>query len=115
MKVEIKSKQNYGTYTEETSETFECEKRVENDRVEIWNENIHILIEENKIIQTRNSNEIVVEVGRTNLCRYKTEQGSFEMEITGISIDMQENLTRASYQIKISGALSYTNEIEIIM
>lgn len=112
MKVQIKSKQDYGTHIDEVTEEIECELKKSNELIELKNDILHIIIEENKIVQNRYGNNITVEYQKENECEYITEYGTFKMKTKGISIQKSEKQIIAKYEIEICGQ-RYLNEIEI--
>lgn len=112
MKVQIKSKQDYGTHIDEAIEEIECELKKSNELIELKNDILHIIIEENKIVQNRYGNNITVEYQKENECEYITEYGTFKMKTKGISIQKSEKQIIAKYEIEIGGQ-RYLNEIEI--
>ena len=112
MKVQIKSRQDYGTHIDEVAEEIECELQKKDEFVEIKNDILHIIIEENKIIQDRYDNRIVVEYQKENECEYITEYGTIKIKTKGISIQKGEKQIIARYEIEIGGQ-KYINEIEI--
>lgn len=112
MKVQIKSKQDYGTHIDEVTEEIECELKKNNELIELKNDILHIIIEENKIVQNRYGNNITVEYQKENECEYITEYGTFKMKTKGISIQKSEKQIIAKYEIEIGGQ-RYLNEIEI--
>lgn len=112
MKVQIKSKQDYGTHIDEVTEEIECELKKSNELIELKNDILHIIIEENKIVQNRYGNNITVEYQKENECEYITEYGTFKMKTKGISIQKSEKQIIAKYEIEIGGQ-RYLNEIEI--
>ena len=67
MKVQIKSKQDYGTHIDEVTEEIECELKKSNELIELKNDILHIIIEENKIVQNRYGNNITVEYQNTQI------------------------------------------------
>ena len=118
MRVEIKSKQNYGTHQEEIIEQIQGDVAFGENEITIdWPEG-HIIIEENRIIQERNANKLVIEAGKVNFCNYETEHGSFEMKIVGIEVEKLGGdgvLGKAKYALSIAGAEPYVVEAEIIV
>jgi len=119
MKLVLKSKQDYGTHIDEFIEEFPCSVREECDALKIEFENGTITIEENKIIQERGENKIIIEPNKTNECDYETEQGMFVLDIRGIEVNKFAQavgcVAKAVYDILIVGVEPYRNEIEIIV
>lgn len=122
MKLTLKSKQHYGTNTEEINEEFECEveKTIDDNNKEVIKinfENGYIQIEEEKIIHERGENKLVIEKDNTYEVDYDTAHGMIVLDLTGIEIVKYENLTgliaSAKYEIKMVGIEPYLNEIEV--
>jgi len=122
MKLTLKSKQHYGTNTEEINEEFECEveKTIDDNNKEIIKinfENGYIQIEEEKIIHERGENKLVIEKDNTYEVDYDTAHGMIVLDLTGIEVVKYENHTgliaSAKYEIKMVGIESYLNEIEV--
>lgn len=122
MKLTLKSKQHYGTNTEEINEEFECEveKTIDDNNKEIIKinfENGYIQIEEEKIIHERGENKLVIEKDNTYEVDYDTAHGMIVLDLTGIEVVKHENLTgliaSAKYEIKMVGIEPYLNEIEV--
>jgi len=122
MKLTLKSKQHYGTNTEEINEEFECEveKTIDDNNKEIIKinfENGYIQIEEEKIIHERGENKLVIEKDNTYEVDYDTAHGMIVLDLTGIEVVKYENLTgliaSAKYEIKMVGIEPYLNEIEV--
>lgn len=119
MKLIIKSKQDYGTHIDEFVEEFQCSVVKEENCLKIEFENGVITIEENKIIQERGENKIVIEPNKINECDYDTEHGMFVLDIRGIEVESwfvgQGTVAKAKYEILMVGIEPYINEIEIII
>ena len=119
MKLIIKSRQDYGTFTEEHDEVFECTKKELDEGIIVEFENGNILITDKKIIYSRGENEMRIEEGRITECDFNTEHGLMVLDIEGLSVektgDVTGTLVKAQYKIKIGGVEPYTNEIEIIV
>jgi len=122
MKLTLKSKQHYGTNTEEINEEFECEveKTIDDNNKEIIKinfENGYIQIEEEKIIHERGENKLVIEKDNTYEVDYDTSHGMIVLDLTGVEVVKYENLTgliaSAKYEIKMVGIEPYLNEIEV--
>lgn len=126
MKIIIKSKQDYKTYTEEYTEEFECSVEENDNIITINFENGSIQIEENKIIYERNENKIIIEAGKTIPCDYETQYGMFVLDIKGLEVNkLVENvisiensneimvIANSKYEIQMVGIESYENQIEI--
>ncbi len=114
MKIQIKSRQDYGTHIEEMNEKIECEVVKEKDFIELKNNDIHILIYDKKIIQNRNGNEIIIEEGKVNETDYLTPYGVLKLITKGIAVMKKENTVIAKYKISLNGQ-EYMNELEIEM
>lgn len=119
MKLIIKSKQDYGTHTEEYDEVFECTKKELDDGIIIEFENGNILLTDKKIKYTRGENEMKIEEGIITECDFNTEHGMIVLDIEGLSVEKTAEsfgtLAKAKYKIKIVGVEPYTNEIEIVV
>ncbi len=119
MKLIIKSRQDYGTFTEEHDEVFECTKKELDEGIIVEFENGNILITDKKIIYSRGENEMRIEEGIITECDFNTEHGLMVLDIEGLSVektgDVTGTLVKAQYKIKIGGVEPYTNEIEIIV
>lgn len=119
MKLIIKSRQNYGTHVDEFIEEFQCSVREEEKTLKIEFENGTITIEENKIVQERGENKIVIEPYKTNECDYDTEHGMFVLDIRGIEVKTWSAykglVAKAKYEILMVGVEPYINEIEIMI
>ena len=119
MKLIIKSRQDYGTFTEEHDEVFECTKKELDEGIIIEFENGNILITDKKIIYSRGENEMRIEEGIITECDFNTEHGLMVLDIEVLSVektgDVTGTLVKAQYKIKIGGVEPYTNEIEIIV
>lgn len=117
MKLQIKSKQNYGTHCEEYTETFLCEETQEEGKRVITFDSGTITLEENRIRYQRGENEILIVAGETTECDYETPQGTFVLDIRCLvlHVDLQATtcLATAKYEIQIVGIEPYENEIEI--
>lgn len=114
MKVQIKSKQDYGTHVEEINENIECEIIREKDFIELENKDIHIVIYNKKIIQNRNGNRIIIEEEKENETDYATAYGTLKLKTKGLSIENKENVIIVRYEIDFGGQ-KYINELEIKM
>ena len=119
MKLILKSKQDYGTYIDEFVEEFPCSVSKYDESLKIEFENGTITIEENKIIQQRGENKIIIEPNKVNECDYETEHGMFVLDIRGIEVNKTMKTTgsvaKAKYEILIVGVEPYINEIEILL
>lgn len=119
MRLIIKSRQDYGTFTEEHDEVFECTKKELDEGIIIEFENGNIQITDKKIIYSRGENEMRIEEGIITECDFNTEHGLMVLDIEGLSVEKTGNITgtlvKAKYKIKIGGVEPYTNEIEIIV
>lgn len=114
MKVQIKSRQYYGTHIEEINENIECEIVREKDFIELKNQDINIVIHNKKIIQNRNGNKIIIEEEKENETDYATAYGTLKLKTKGLSIKKKENVITARYEIDFGGQ-KYINELEIKM
>ena len=119
MKLVLKSKQDYGTHSDEFTEEFDCSVSEENNNIKINFENGSILIEENKITHERGNNKMVIEPGKVHGCDYETENGMIVLDIKGLNVEKFSNelktIAKAKYQIIIVGIEPYINEIEIMV
>ncbi len=116
MQILIQAKQNYQTHTETVEEKIDA--IVSRDLYEtkiIWPGG-KIIIEENKLYQERNGNQLFIEVGQTHHSIYKTEHGNMKIATTGISISREQtgiSLVNAIYRIQIENLEPYENELKI--
>lgn len=115
MKLQIESRQDYGTHVEEYKEEFPCEIEEKEQKIIITFEQGKITIEENRIIQERGENKIVIEPNQMFECDYETEYGMFVLDIYGMEVEKREItdsfLARAKYEIRMVGVETYYNEI----
>ena len=118
MQILLQSSQNYQTHTEAIEERIEA--LVSRDTGEtkiIWPEG-KIIIEENRIYQTRNSNQMLIEVGKTHYSIYQTGHSNMKIATTGISIHRPQEgslLAEAAYNIQIENLEPYKNELKIMI
>lgn len=115
MKIQINSKQNYGTHTEEMKEEYDSQITEEKETLTIEFKNGKIKGNNKKIIYQKNKSTIIIELNQTNKCEYNTPYGKIFLEITGqeIEIKKQPLNIKIKYQISAKGIPPYTNEVEI--
>ena len=117
MKLTMKSKQDYGTHSDEFNEEMECIKtELENSTLLTFQEG-NIEIEDDRITYIRGENVMEIVRGEVTDFEMITQDGSINMQIEGVIVERnrKENglLARTKYKLIINEDSFYTNELEL--